>query len=60
VAINGGVFMNSTVKNLYTDEELTRMEICNFINEGAKDIKDGNLLEFDEVFNELEERYADI
>jgi len=52
--------MNSTVKNLYTDEELTRMEICNFINEGAKDIKDGNLLEFDEVFNELEERYADI
>lgn len=47
---------NVTVK--YTDEEIARMEIRNFINDGLKDVQNGDLYDFDEVFEELERRYA--
>ena len=44
-------------KVAFSPEELTRMEIRGFINEGLNDVKEGNLLDFDEVFDELESRY---
>lgn len=42
----------------YSKEELARMEIRDFVNEGLKDIKDGNVYDIDEVFDELEARYS--
>lgn len=49
--------MIATKKVIFTQEEIARMEIRNFVNDGLKDVQDNNLLEFDEVFNELESRY---
>lgn len=43
---------------MYTNEELASMEICQFVNEGLKDVCDGRLLDFDSTFDEMEERYA--
>lgn len=42
----------------YSQEELTRMEIRNFVNEGLLDMYQNNLLDFDSTFDELEERYS--
>ena len=42
----------------YSQEELTRMEIRNFVNEGLQDMYQNNLLDFDSTFDELEERYS--
>lgn len=36
----------------FTEEEFSR-----FINEGLQDVSDGNLLDFDATFDELEKRY---
>lgn len=47
--------VDTTVR--YTDGEMTRMEIRNFINEGLDGVQNGDLYDFDEVFDELEERY---
>lgn len=41
-----------------SQEELTRMEIRNFVNEGLQDMYQNNLLDFDSTFDELEERYS--
>ena len=42
----------------YSQEELTRMEIRSFVNEGLKDIYHNRLFNFDSTFDELEERYS--
>ena len=47
-----------TAKLPYTPEEKARMEIRNFINEGLKDVENNDLYDFDEVFDEIESRYA--
>lgn len=42
----------------YSQEELTRMEIRSFVNEGLQDVYQNKLLDFDSTFDELEEKYA--
>ena len=42
-----------------TPEELARMEIRNFINEGLKDVQNQDFFDAEEVFNELESRYQE-
>lgn len=42
----------------YSQEELTRMEIRSFVNEGLQDVYQNKLLDFDSTFDELEERYS--
>lgn len=42
----------------YSQEELTRMEIRSFVNEGLQDVYQNKLLDFDSTFDELEERYT--
>lgn len=42
----------------YSSEEFTRNEIQTFVNEGLQDMYSGNLLDFDQTFDELEERYS--
>lgn len=42
----------------YSPEELARMQIRSFVNEGLQDVYDNNLLDFDSTFNELEVRYS--
>lgn len=49
--------MGAQRNNLYSEEDLTRMEIREFIAEGLKDIKNNDLYAMDEVFDELESRY---
>ncbi len=49
--------MFTSKKVVFTPEEITRMEIRNFVNEGLKDVQENNLFDFDEVFDELERRY---
>ncbi len=41
----------------YSTEEIARMEIRNFVNEGLQDATNNNLVNFDELFDELETRY---
>lgn len=41
----------------YSQEETSKIKIRNFINEGLQDVYHDRLLDFDAVFNELEERY---
>ncbi|MCL2717477.1 MAG: hypothetical protein FWE14_01665 [Lachnospiraceae bacterium] len=42
---------------IFSPEEIARMEIRSFVNEGINDLKESRLLDFDEAFNELERRY---
>ena len=42
----------------YSPEELTRMEIRSFVDEGLQDVYNNRLLDFDSTFDELEERYS--
>lgn len=42
----------------YTPEDLTKLEIRQFVNEGLKDVNDDLLLDFDTTFDELEKRYS--
>ena len=51
--------MITAEKVVFSPEELARMEIRNFVNEGLKDVQEGNLYDFDEVFDEIESRYID-
>lgn len=51
--------MATAEKVVFSPEEQARMEVRNFINEGLKDVQDGNLYDFDEVFDEIESRYID-
>lgn len=48
----------ATVKLPYTPEEKARMKIRFFINEGLRDVENNHLLDIDEVFDELENRYS--
>lgn len=41
----------------YPRDEITRTEIRSFINEGLQDVYHNRLLESDDIFNKLEERY---
>lgn len=43
----------------YTEEDVIKIEIRQFINEGLKDAYEGNLTDVDEAFDKLEKRYAD-
>ncbi len=45
------------IKNLSRDE-ISKMEIRHFIDEGLQDMYQNNLLDFDSTFDELEERYV--
>ncbi|MCB6202022.1 hypothetical protein [Extibacter muris] len=51
--------MITAEKVVFSPEELARMEIRNFVNEGLKDVQEGNLYNFDEVFDDIESRYKD-
>ena len=42
----------------YSQEEIARMEIQAFVNEGLQDVYQNKLLDFDTTFDELEERYS--
>ncbi|MDE5801659.1 MAG: hypothetical protein K2I22_01940 [Lachnospiraceae bacterium] len=42
----------------YSQEEIARMEIHAFVNEGLQDVYQNKLLDFDTTFDELEERYS--
>ena len=42
----------------YSQEDITRMEIHDFINEGLHDVSNNKLLDFDATFDELEKRYS--
>lgn len=53
------VYGMAVVQTIYTQEELARMEIRNFVNKGLKDIQNNELFDMDEVFDELESRYKD-
>ena len=41
----------------YSREEVARMEILKFINEGLQNVYGNKLMDFDTTFDELEERY---
>lgn len=47
--------MEATIK--FSQEEMARREIRDFIKEGIQDVYAGRLLDFDATFDELEERY---
>ena len=49
--------MIAVKKELFTPEEMAKLEIRNFVFEGLKDVEKGNLYDFDETFDELEKRY---
>ena len=51
--------MMVTKEILFPKEEIARMEIRNFVNEGLKDVKEGNLYDFDEAFDVIEKRYQE-
>ncbi len=48
--------MESTVH--YFQGESAKREIRNFVNEGLQDVYNNKVLDFDAVFDELEERYS--
>ena len=43
--------MEATIN--YSQEEVTRMEIRSFVNEGLQDVYQNKLLDFDETFDVL-------
>ena len=52
-----------TQKNAITQlntEEITKIELYNFIAEGLKNIEEGRVYDFDEAFDELEKRYTNV
>ena len=48
--------MEATIE--YSKEELARVELRKFLDEGLRDISNNPLLDFDETFDELEKRYG--
>lgn len=52
-----GEFIMETIIN-FSKEEIAKMEIRSFVNEGLQDMYFGRLLDFDTTFDELEERYG--
>ncbi len=51
--------MEAAAQAIFTQEELVRMEIRNFVNEGLQNVQNNELFDADEVFDELENRYKD-
>lgn len=47
--------MEATIN--FSEDEITKMEIRSFINEGLQDVYHNRLIDSDTVFDELEERY---
>ena len=45
-----------TALNLHS-KDLSKTEFLHFINEGLQDVSQNRLLDFDTIFDELEERY---
>lgn len=41
----------------YSEYEVSCMEIRSFLEDGLEDVKNGNLLDFQSVFDELEKSY---
>lgn len=41
----------------YSQEDTAKMEIREFVNDGLEDMYHNRLVDFDRVFDELEERY---
>ena len=48
--------METTIN--YSQEEVTRTEIRNFVQDGLQDVWHNQLLDFDSTFDELQERYS--
>lgn len=48
--------MEATIE--YSKEELTRVELRKFLDEGLQDVSNNQLLDFNETFDELEKRYS--
>ena len=48
--------MEATIN--YSHEEIARLQIRSFVQEGLQDVYNNKLLDFDAVFDELEERYG--
>lgn len=48
--------MEATIK--YSKEELARIELRKFLDEGLQDVQNKQLLDFEETFDELEKRYS--
>ena len=48
--------MEATIE--YTKEELAKQKIRMFLDEGLQEVATGQLLDFDETFDELEKRYG--
>lgn len=42
----------------YTNDDIARTEIRQFVNNGLQDVYNNNLLDFDNTFNELEKKYS--
>lgn len=42
----------------YSKEELARVELRKFVEEGLQDVFAGKVQDFDTVFDELEKRYS--
>lgn len=48
--------MKATIN--YSQEEIARLEIRSFVQEGLQDVYNNKLLDFETTFDELEERYG--
>ena len=48
--------MEATIE--YSKEELARIELRKFLDEGLQDVQSDRLLDFEETFDELEKRYS--
>lgn len=48
--------MEATIE--YSKEELARMELRKFLDEGLDEANNNQLLDFEETFDELEKRYS--
>ena len=48
--------MEATIE--YSKEELARVELRKFLDEGLQDVSNNQLLDFNETFDELEKRYS--
>lgn len=54
--MKGVFYMDVTIN--YSKDNVAKMEIRNFIDEGLKDVQQKKLLDFDTTFDELEKRYS--
>ncbi|MBD5542253.1 MAG: hypothetical protein HDR00_13900 [Lachnospiraceae bacterium] len=42
---------------IYSEQEVSGLEIHRFLEDGLEDLRNGNLLDFQSVFDELEKSY---